>query len=136
VAKLADIWNPGAPTTEFEYVRERTRMLEELCARYGRAPTTIERTLDPVIMIRSSRRAAAEALGPILTGGGLDAMDGSANCWLGPPEAIADAFRPYMQIGFTHLIAGLTAPFDAETIEGMAEVRGLLDDEDQPTLWA
>jgi alkanesulfonate monooxygenase SsuD/methylene tetrahydromethanopterin reductase-like flavin-dependent oxidoreductase (luciferase family) len=134
VARQADIWNPGAPTTEFNYVRERSARLDELCDRFGRDPATIERTLDPVIMIRASRLEAQQALEPLLAGCTVETgFAGKSEFWVGPPEAIASRFQPFMDVGFTHLIAGLPAPYDAETIEGMAEVRRLLSTDGSPT---
>jgi alkanesulfonate monooxygenase SsuD/methylene tetrahydromethanopterin reductase-like flavin-dependent oxidoreductase (luciferase family) len=123
VARCADLWNPGAPTTEFSYVKVRTAMLDELCALFGRDPADIERTLDPVIMIRPERDQAQRALDQIMSASTSQQVSPP---WLGSPEAVADAFRPFMEIGFTHLIAGLPAPYDERTIEGMAEVRRLL----------
>lgn len=126
-ARYADLWNPGAPTTELEYVRNRAEKLNELCASLERNPREIERTLDPVIVIRSSKEYAQRALE-----NQLEALRwprsafNSSRPWLGPPAEIADTFRPYRAIGFTHLIAGMLAPYDQETVEGMAEVRRLL----------
>lgn len=127
VARFADMWNPGAPTTAFSHVRNRAVALDGLCVQFGRNPLEIERTLDPVIMIRPGRLEAMKALGELLAArGGTPGAGYLEAAWLGPPEAIAEAFRPYLEIGFTHLIAGLPAPYDRRTIEGLGEVRALL----------
>ena len=46
---------------------------------------------------------------------------------LGPPAEIAAAIRPYRDLGFGTVIVRLPAPFDAETIARIGEVRDALD---------
>ena len=46
---------------------------------------------------------------------------------LGSPTEVADAIRPYRELGFETVIVRMPAPYDRETIERMAEVRELLD---------
>ena len=45
---------------------------------------------------------------------------------LGPPTEVADAIRPYAELGFETVIVRMPAPYDRETIDRMAEVRELL----------
>jgi hypothetical protein len=35
-------------------------------------------------------------------------------------------WRPYLELGFTHLIADFPAPFDRETIERLPRLRALM----------
>ena len=46
---------------------------------------------------------------------------------LGPPADIAAAIAPYVDLGFGTVIVRLPAPFDAETIARIGEVRAALD---------
>jgi alkanesulfonate monooxygenase SsuD/methylene tetrahydromethanopterin reductase-like flavin-dependent oxidoreductase (luciferase family) len=46
---------------------------------------------------------------------------------LGPPEAIADAIRPYRDLGFATVVVRMPAPYDHETLRRIGEVAGLLD---------
>ena len=45
---------------------------------------------------------------------------------LGPPASIADAVRPYVDLGFRTIIVRLPAPYDPETIARIGEVRAAL----------
>ena len=44
----------------------------------------------------------------------------------GSPTEVADALRPYVELGFETVIVRMPAPYDRETIERMAEVAELL----------
>ena len=46
--------------------------------------------------------------------------------WVGPPERIAERWRPYAELGVSLVIADLPAPYDRETIERWPEVRTLM----------
>jgi len=46
---------------------------------------------------------------------------------LGSPTEVADALRPYVELGFETFIVRMPAPYDRETIDRMVEVRELLD---------
>jgi alkanesulfonate monooxygenase SsuD/methylene tetrahydromethanopterin reductase-like flavin-dependent oxidoreductase (luciferase family) len=59
------------------------------------------------------------------------ARNGDARRWqnqlVGTPEQVAEQLRPYLGIGFRHLIVGFPSPHDAETLERLAtEVRPML----------
>jgi hypothetical protein len=45
---------------------------------------------------------------------------------VGPPRAVARRLRPYVEAGFTTVIVRLPAPYDAETIARIGEVRAAL----------
>ena len=45
----------------------------------------------------------------------------------GPPALVADALRPYVDLGFRTIIVRMPAPYDHETIDRMGEVAALLD---------
>lgn len=47
---------------------------------------------------------------------------------LGSPATIAEAFRPYRELGFSTVIVRMPAPFDRETIDRLPEVLALLGD--------
>jgi hypothetical protein len=47
---------------------------------------------------------------------------------LGPPELVAEAWAPYLDLGFEHIYVDCPAPFDHETLERLArEVKPMLD---------
>src|SRR5205823_6041089 len=100
--------------------------LGDHCAAVGRDPSAIEKTLYLAVLIRDdpaeARRVYTSAMALNESG---DAQVQRA--WCGPPQMIAEAMRPYIEIGFHHLIVDLPYPFDHETIERLiGEVKPLL----------
>jgi len=122
VSQHADMWNTrGTP----EKLTASNAILAEHCAREGRDPSTIERTCGVSMVIREdaaeARRVLESALEPFGAGIG--------DVWpalLGPPEAIADGLRPFLEAGFHHIILASQAPFDLVTLDRIGEVREAL----------
>ena len=61
-----------------------------------------------------------------LAANGASSM-GNGPALRGSPTEVADAIRPYLGLGFETIICRMSAPYDPETIDRMAEVRALLD---------
>ena len=86
----------------------------------------IERAFGPYVIIRDDPGEARRVLDAALAHN-HDAYDGDPDvAWLGPPEYVAERWRPYLPLGFRHLIASLATPYDHETIERLVQVRDLL----------
>jgi alkanesulfonate monooxygenase SsuD/methylene tetrahydromethanopterin reductase-like flavin-dependent oxidoreductase (luciferase family) len=122
VARYADAWNIGG---EVDEVRHKDEVLRRWCDEVGRDEREIERTLGGgTIVLRSSEaeaRKVADEIGRI-----------NGN-WRGParattPDRLVESIAPYLKFGFNHVYWDVPAPYDAETIERLAnEVRpGLL----------
>jgi alkanesulfonate monooxygenase SsuD/methylene tetrahydromethanopterin reductase-like flavin-dependent oxidoreductase (luciferase family) len=124
-ARFADIWHHRGSVDD---LRHKLDVLRSACEAAGRDPGTIELAFDPQVIIRgepeagravvSGQRAhhlapAHEPIDPVAT-------------WVGPPEAIAERWRPYLALGFRHLICDLPTPYDLETVERLPEVRELM----------
>ncbi len=124
VARRADAWNTDGTV---EAARTKLEILAEHCADVGRDIATIEKTFSNPISIRDSRGAAERAYGALLEPNGIEDMGGSPVI-LGSPTEVADALRPYVELGFETFIVRMPAPYDRETIDRMAEVRVLLDE--------
>jgi F420-dependent oxidoreductase-like protein len=124
VARYADAWNT-AGSTEETVVRLAT--LREHCEAVGRDPSAIELTASFPMLLRDSVGAATEAFGRLLAHNGIDGIEGPPTL-LGEPARVADALRPYRDLGFHTVIVRLLAPFDRETIERIGEVGELLAD--------
>ena len=122
-ARYGDAWNTAG---SLEETVVRLGILREHCAAVGRDPAEIELTASFPIVIRDSGAAAAAAFGAILAHNGIDRIDGVPNL-LGEPAAVADALRPYRELGFGTFIVRLPSPFDRETIERIGEVAKLLE---------
>jgi alkanesulfonate monooxygenase SsuD/methylene tetrahydromethanopterin reductase-like flavin-dependent oxidoreductase (luciferase family) len=122
VALRADAWNTAGTVDE---VRERLAILDEHCAEVGRDRAEIELTISFPIVIRDDPADAQAAYDASLARNGVDSMRSNL-ILLGSPAMIADAIRPYRDLGFRTVIARLPAPFDRHTIERIGEVDALL----------
>jgi alkanesulfonate monooxygenase SsuD/methylene tetrahydromethanopterin reductase-like flavin-dependent oxidoreductase (luciferase family) len=122
VALRADAWNTSGTVAE---VAARDVILREHCAAVGRDPATIERTVSFPIVVRDDPAAAARAFGALCDANGTPDA-GDLPTLLGPPEVVAAAIRPYVDLGFRTIVVRLPAPYDAETIARVGEVRAAL----------
>ncbi|MDP8904674.1 MAG: LLM class flavin-dependent oxidoreductase [Chloroflexota bacterium] len=135
VARYADANNVGGGV---ENVRRKEAILREHCAAVGRDEAEIERTsnIGPVI-IRDTREEALAVLRDVF------ARNGGAKRWagrapedqpVGPPQLLAEALVPYLELGYHHLIFGFPAPYDEETMARLVEeVRPMLARAAAPT---
>ena len=121
VALRADAWNTSGTVEE---VRAKLDILAEHCADVGRDIARIEKTVSFPIMLRDDRAAAAAAYGALLAANGIETW--RAPALLGSPAEVADALRPYVELGFATVIVRMPAPYDRETIDRMARVAELL----------
>ena len=121
VARYASLWNAyGTPAA----LAEKDALLRERCSDIGRDPATIERSVNHNVVIRDDVRGAEDAWDEwVRTGVDADERELIG----GPPETVADALRPYVDVGFDHLIWIYRYPWDMETIRRMPEVRALLE---------
>jgi F420-dependent oxidoreductase-like protein len=123
-ALRADAWNTSGTVDE---VRAKIEILEAHCADVGRDPSAIERTVSFPIVIRDDPRAAERAYAGLLEHNGAKDV-GNVPLLLGPPRLVAEAIRPYSELGFSTVIARLPGPFDRETIDRIGEVAAALGD--------
>jgi alkanesulfonate monooxygenase SsuD/methylene tetrahydromethanopterin reductase-like flavin-dependent oxidoreductase (luciferase family) len=123
VAAYGDAWNTSGTPEEFA---AKDAILVAHCADVGRDPALIERTVSFPIIIRDDPTEATRALEVLLVHNGIDELGGLPNL-LGSPAAIAERLRPYRDLGMVEVVVRLPAPFDAETIERIGEVRDALD---------
>ncbi|MFI5225070.1 MAG: TIGR03560 family F420-dependent LLM class oxidoreductase [Candidatus Limnocylindrales bacterium] len=123
VALWADAWNTSGTV---DTVRTNDEILREHCAAVGRDQASIERTVSFPTIIRSTRQAAVEQLAELRRYNGME-QDFDIPPLVGPPEEIAATLRPYLELGFRHVIARLPAPYDRETIDRIGEVRAAIE---------
>jgi F420-dependent oxidoreductase-like protein len=121
VARWADAWNAYGPPA---FLAERDAILLDRCRDVGRDPSTIERSTNLNVVIRPSVRAAETAWVSWMARHRI--QPGEEDLVGGPPGLVADAIRPYLDIGFDHIVLIFRSPWDLETMERMAEVRELL----------
>jgi alkanesulfonate monooxygenase SsuD/methylene tetrahydromethanopterin reductase-like flavin-dependent oxidoreductase (luciferase family) len=123
VARYADACNLGGG---FENVRRKDEILRRHCEEVGRDESEIERTVGVgTVIIRDDPDEAQRVFRAMFE------RNGNARPWkdqlVGTPETVAERLRPFLEIGFRHLIIGFPSPYDAESMERMAtEVRPML----------
>jgi len=124
VARYADACNLGGG---FENVKRKDEILRRHCEEVGRDEREIERTANLGVVIIRDTEAEAQRVNDALY-----AHNGGAHAWpnlqIGTPERMAELLRPYLGIGFRHLIAGFPAPYDDESMERLiTEVKPMLE---------
>ncbi len=113
VARYADACNLGGG---FENVKRKDEILRRHCEEVGRDESEIERTVGVGTCIIRDDPAEAQRV--------FEAMferNGRARPWkdqlVGTSEQVAEKLRPFLGIGFRHLIVGFPSPYDAESME-------------------
>jgi alkanesulfonate monooxygenase SsuD/methylene tetrahydromethanopterin reductase-like flavin-dependent oxidoreductase (luciferase family) len=124
VAKYADMNNVGGTIDD---VRRKEEVLLQHCETVGRDPSTIERSTGLGVVIIRDDRAEAERVNRETF-----AHNGDADVWryqkIGTPEDVAELIAPFVELGYRHLIAGIPAPYDEESMTRLVtEVKPLLE---------
>jgi alkanesulfonate monooxygenase SsuD/methylene tetrahydromethanopterin reductase-like flavin-dependent oxidoreductase (luciferase family) len=119
-ARYADAWNSSGTAEE---LRAKDAILRERCAEVGRNHEEIERTVTVWMAIRDDTAEAQRVLAANAEANG-SSTDGDD--YVGSPEKIADELRPIVEAGFRHILIDSMAPYDAETLERLPQVRELL----------
>lgn len=113
VARYADACNVGGG---FENVKRKDEILRRHCEEVGRDESEIERTAGMGICVIRDDPAEAQRVAAAIF-----ERNGNAERWknqmIGTPEQVAAVMRPFLGIGFRHLIIGFPSPYDAETME-------------------
>ncbi len=121
-ARYADAWHGFGGVERF---KRKLGILEGHCTAVGRDSAEIAFSCGPYLVIRDDPAEALRVLNAALAPYDSSAEDGE-DTWLGPPERVAERWRPFAEIGVTFAIADLPAPYDHETIERWPEVRALM----------
>ncbi len=123
VATHAQGWNVGG---SYETLARKVQILRDHCEVVGRDPLDIEHTMVCFVVLRDDRADAARALQAGLDHNGSEHVVDPELDFLGTEEQVAAQWRRYLELGFTHLIVDLPAPFDRETIERLPRLRELV----------
>ena len=124
VALRGDAWNTSGTVEE---VSKHLGILAEHCAAVGRDLADIELTISFPIIIRATEDAARRRIAELCAHNGITEIKDVPNL-AGPPEAIAAELRPYIDLGFRHIMVRMPAPYDHETIDRLPELRAALAD--------
>jgi alkanesulfonate monooxygenase SsuD/methylene tetrahydromethanopterin reductase-like flavin-dependent oxidoreductase (luciferase family) len=122
VARYGDGWNTSG---DLETVKGKLDVLARHCADAGRDLSEIELTVSFPTIIRDTVDAAVQHRRDQLAGNGIPEPEVIPTL-MGPPEAIAETYRPYLDLGFSTVIVRMPAPFDRETVDRLPEVLALL----------
>jgi alkanesulfonate monooxygenase SsuD/methylene tetrahydromethanopterin reductase-like flavin-dependent oxidoreductase (luciferase family) len=124
VARYADANNLGGG---FENVKRKDEILRRHCEEVGRDESEIERTFGGGIPIIRDTEAEARKVAAAMAERNKG-WRGPTDEPLGPPELVAEAWAPYLDLGFEHVYVDCPAPFDHETLERLArEVKPILE---------
>jgi alkanesulfonate monooxygenase SsuD/methylene tetrahydromethanopterin reductase-like flavin-dependent oxidoreductase (luciferase family) len=129
LARSGDMWHVrGTPET----LAHKLQLLRGYCGELGRSADEIEFVTGNPVVIRDDPVDAEAVYDEVVRHNGQtrtgDVTIRAAGEFLGgPPAAIAAAWRPYVQLGFRHLVVDFASPHDGETLERLPEVRALLD---------
>jgi alkanesulfonate monooxygenase SsuD/methylene tetrahydromethanopterin reductase-like flavin-dependent oxidoreductase (luciferase family) len=118
VAARADAWNTAGTVEE---VGDALAALEAHASAVGRDLSTLERTVSFPIVIGNDAAAARRRMDALCAANGVADM-GAVPHLAGTPADVADAIRPYRDLGFETVIVRMPAPYDRETIERIGEV--------------
>jgi alkanesulfonate monooxygenase SsuD/methylene tetrahydromethanopterin reductase-like flavin-dependent oxidoreductase (luciferase family) len=124
VAKYGDMNNVGGSV---EIVKRKEAILLEHCAAVGRDPAEIERSTGiGTVFIRDDRAEAERLFRAAFERNRI------ARLWedqpVGTPEDVAEKLAPYVEMGYRHLIAGIPATYDEESMTRLVtEVKPLLE---------
>jgi F420-dependent oxidoreductase-like protein len=124
VALRGDAWNTSGTVEE---VSKHLAILGEHCAAVGRDLAEIELTISFPIIIRATEEAGRARIAELCRHNGIPEIKDVPNL-VGPPEAIAAELRPYIDLGFRHIMVRMPAPYDRETIDRLPELRAALAD--------
>ena len=123
VAERADGWNFSGTIEEAE---DALVALRGHAADVGRDLSSLEMTVSFPIVIDDDAGVAQARMDALMSANGVTSMGGGPHL-VGSPAEVADAIRPYRELGFETVIVRMPAPFDAQTIERIGEVAALLD---------
>ena len=123
VAERADGWNTAGT---LEDVGEALAALKAHAVDVGRDLSTLEMTVSFPIVLDDDAVTARRRMEALMTANGVTAM-GPGPHLAGSPATVADAIRPYRDLGFQTIIVRMPAPYDSQTIQRIGEVAEALD---------
>jgi alkanesulfonate monooxygenase SsuD/methylene tetrahydromethanopterin reductase-like flavin-dependent oxidoreductase (luciferase family) len=128
VARYADLWNGYGEVDRIVAVSD---VLRRHCDDVGRPFDEIARTVTMDVVVRDTEAGAErshreiEAAHQLAGESGADATERGLNAG-GPPAAVADYLRPFLEAGIAEVMWVFRDPFDRETLERLPEVRAAL----------
>jgi alkanesulfonate monooxygenase SsuD/methylene tetrahydromethanopterin reductase-like flavin-dependent oxidoreductase (luciferase family) len=118
VARHADQWNTfGGPET----FKKKIALLEGYCREIGRDPAAIEKSVLVQLKLTADQPEAERYLKGFAEARGLPLEEARSRFLAGPAEEIRRQVQAYVEVGVTHFIFTLYAPYDEAGLRGFAE---------------
>lgn len=123
VATYAQGWNGGGGV---DFLRHKVEVLERHREAVRRDPLEIEFSTNRYCILRDDRDEAEGVLRSARANNGRSYSYDPETDFLGSEEQVAAQWRRYLELGFTHVIVDLPAPYDRETVERLPRLRELV----------
>ena len=123
VARYAQGWNVNATYDELAH---KAKVLRGHCEAIGRDPLEIEHSMVRLAVLRDDPAEASRVLSESLAHNGSKHEVDPELDFVGSEEQVAEQWRRYVDLGFTHLVVDVPSPFDHETIERLPRLRELV----------
>ena len=104
-----------------QYCAGRIALLREYCAAIGRDVSTIELSVHPQLAIGRSYDEAEAKARAIAQSHGQNLDDERGKWLLGTPDEIRAQVQRYIDVGITHWIMAMGAPFDLDALRLFAD---------------
>lgn len=114
-AKYADGWNAAYASPQ-EFAR-LSRVLDDWCAKEGKDPKSLTRTINLAFHLASDPKRAAEGENELRKAWGPAAPRMLSGALLGTPDQAADRIVEYVKAGAQGINLALRAPWDQEALD-------------------
>jgi len=118
-ARYADGWN--AAYVSPEVFREKCVVLDQWCARVGRDPSTIARTVNVGFYMKTDAARARAERDRFFKEMGPRAEERVQGMFFGTAEEVAEHVHQYREAGAARVALALRAPFDREALQCFVE---------------
>ena len=117
VARHADLWNTFGSAA---VLRAKIAALEEHCRRFGRNPRAIENSVLIQLALTDDPRKKRAALEAYAATWKITSEEARGWMLVGSPEEVRAQVREFIEVGVTHVILSLYAPYDLEALRRFA----------------
>ena len=114
VARYADAWNAFGSPDVFEH---KIEVLERHCEAFGRDPNTIEKSVSMPPVLSKDRSKLDAMLADMAGRRAMTIDEAKASMLWGTPDEAIKKIEAYRDMGVTHIILSLRAPYDPAQLE-------------------
>jgi F420-dependent oxidoreductase-like protein len=116
-ARYADTWNAfGTP----DIFKHKMEVLQRHCEAIGRDPNTIEKSVSLPPVLSKDRSKLEGMLADMASRRAMTIEEAKATMLWGSPDDAIKKIRAYREIGVTHIILSLRAPYDSTQLQMFA----------------